>query len=237
MGDTGGQSVHDEHQRLALAALGAAALVIDDDDFRCELVSDASEALLGYPAARWREPWFLIHVLHEDDRASVTAALRAAAVDDRLHECPARLTDAEGAVHALWLRVRRRPGGGLLVLALERDGPPASTAGGGSTLPLQTFLSQSPLAVFAVDERGAFRWVEGAEGMLFGVARDRLVGQPAARALSHLPWFLRHLERARQGRAYSARGVTAGASFLIHYGPWGDATGRPRGVLGVALDV
>src|SRR5690242_19607041 len=51
----------------------------EPDEARFTFVSDGTETLLGYPAARWLEdPGFWLQTIHPDDRDRVTDELGAA---------------------------------------------------------------------------------------------------------------------------------------------------------------
>lgn len=74
----------------------------DPQTFIFSYVSPSAEAVLGYPAAKWKEPGFWAStVVHPDDEADAVAYCALATAQGRDHDFQYRARTASGAVLVL----------------------------------------------------------------------------------------------------------------------------------------
>jgi PAS domain S-box-containing protein len=99
--------------RQLVESIHAVVWRADPRTLQFSFVSAEAEAMLGYPASRWREPGFLEERLHPDDREQALAAWRRVVQGhEPQHDGEYRMTSADG--RTLWLRsvVSMARGGG-----------------------------------------------------------------------------------------------------------------------------
>lgn len=102
---------------------------------------------------------------------------------------------------------------------------------------LRTVVSNAPVVLFAVDERGVFTLSEGAGLTSLGLRAGEVVGRSVQDVYANQPAIIANVEAALEGQEIHDCVEVAGVSFSTHYVPLHDLLGAVTGVIGVATDV
>jgi diguanylate cyclase (GGDEF)-like protein/PAS domain S-box-containing protein len=102
---------------------------------------------------------------------------------------------------------------------------------------LRTVVSNAPVVLFAVDNRGMFTLSEGAALAPLGLAPGEVVGRSVRDVYADQPRIIESVEKALRGEEVSDCVDVAGMSFSTQYVPLHDAQGAVTGLIGVATDV
>ncbi|MCS6954034.1 MAG: PAS domain S-box protein [Bryobacterales bacterium] len=102
---------------------------------------------------------------------------------------------------------------------------------------LQDVMSNAPVVLFALDERGTFLLSEGKGLERLGLRPGQVVGRSIFDLYGNHPAILENFRRALGGDTFKSTVGVDGSVFEVWYSPLRDAGGRVTGVIGVAVDV
>lgn len=102
---------------------------------------------------------------------------------------------------------------------------------------LRSLVANVPALLWAVDSEGVFTLAEGRGLAALQLLNIDLVGRNVRDVLGGFPDILDHLERARNGEAFSALAQLGTRTLDAYFEPLRDESGAINGVAGVATDV
>jgi PAS domain S-box-containing protein len=189
------------------------------------------------------DPELLTRALHPDDRDEVLAGFARVAADGQSRTLEHRLVSADGhprwfrtEVHAVDFDGERRLRGVLIdVTELQRTLERLRA----TEARLSQVVSNAPLSLFAIDEKGTFTLAEGSGLRAIGLQPGQAVGVNIFDVWPEEGEVLDHVRRALNGEAYTAIDEVKqfGSSWETRWAPIVDAEGRRRGATAVALNI
>jgi diguanylate cyclase (GGDEF)-like protein/PAS domain S-box-containing protein len=102
---------------------------------------------------------------------------------------------------------------------------------------LNTVVSQSPIVIWAVDEKGIFTLSEGKGLTDLGLKPGEVVGASVFELYKDNPDIIRNCQQALQGKAINSVIHAAGRSYHSSFNPVKNKDGRISGVIGVSNDI
>ncbi|MFO1476837.1 MAG: PAS domain S-box protein [Verrucomicrobiota bacterium] len=104
-------------------------------------------------------------------------------------------------------------------------------------LHLQAVVQNAPAIIFILDRNGIFRLSVGQALAKLGLAPGQVVGQSALEIYRDNPDILASLRKALDGEPIRNIVEANGTSFDTAWSPILDSTGKPDGLIGIAIDV
>jgi diguanylate cyclase (GGDEF)-like protein/PAS domain S-box-containing protein len=101
----------------------------------------------------------------------------------------------------------------------------------------KTVLSNAPVVIFALDDRGVFLSSEGKGMDALGLKSKDIIGKSAFDIYGDLPHFLRDISRALSGHAFTSTISTSGMWFETRYEPVQNSARNGVRVIGISIDV
>lgn len=102
---------------------------------------------------------------------------------------------------------------------------------------LRSVVENTPVVLFALDQKGIFTLSEGKGLKALGLKRGEVVGQSVFEVYRDAPSVLEGVKRALTGEAFTTETEVDGLVFEVRYHPVRDGLHELLGTIGVAMDI